>query len=197
MEAAPGLTDDVLVGYEELVDEQLVGVDRVARQLGNRPRVDRLAIEVGQEQRDDVLEAVQRLKPIADDAGLTIGQLSLAWVLANSNVCASCSAGKSSSAGSTSSANCIDCSAGTYSTGNGGACQSLTCPAGKYAVPGATSNTLTNTSEAPAIKPGIPSGNITLQNKRQLLQPKLSAASSIAPSIFRSATVRFIRINGK
>lgn len=36
--------------------------------------------------RDEVLEAVQRLKPIADDAGLTIGQLSLAWVLANTNV---------------------------------------------------------------------------------------------------------------
>lgn len=36
--------------------------------------------------RDEVLEAVQRLRPIADEAGLTIGQLSLAWVLSNSNV---------------------------------------------------------------------------------------------------------------
>jgi aryl-alcohol dehydrogenase-like predicted oxidoreductase len=36
--------------------------------------------------KDEVLEAVQRLKPIADEAGLTIGQLSLAWVLANENV---------------------------------------------------------------------------------------------------------------
>jgi aryl-alcohol dehydrogenase-like predicted oxidoreductase len=36
--------------------------------------------------RDDVLTAVQNLKPIADDAGVTIGQLSLAWVLANDNV---------------------------------------------------------------------------------------------------------------
>ncbi len=36
--------------------------------------------------RDDVLTAVQNLKPIADEAGLTIGQLSLAWVLANKNV---------------------------------------------------------------------------------------------------------------
>jgi aryl-alcohol dehydrogenase-like predicted oxidoreductase len=35
---------------------------------------------------NDVLEAVQRLKPIADEAGLTIGQLSIAWVLSNSNV---------------------------------------------------------------------------------------------------------------
>ena len=36
--------------------------------------------------KDDVLEAVQRLKPIADEAGLTIGQLSIAWVLSNDNV---------------------------------------------------------------------------------------------------------------
>lgn len=36
--------------------------------------------------RDDVLAAVQNLKPIAESAGLTIGQLSLAWVLANENV---------------------------------------------------------------------------------------------------------------
>jgi 1-deoxyxylulose-5-phosphate synthase len=30
---------------------------------------------------DDVLEAVQKLKPIADEAGLTMAQLALAWVL--------------------------------------------------------------------------------------------------------------------
>jgi aryl-alcohol dehydrogenase-like predicted oxidoreductase len=36
--------------------------------------------------RDEVLEAVQNLKPIAADAGLTVGQLSIAWVLANDNV---------------------------------------------------------------------------------------------------------------
>ncbi|MDO8309184.1 MAG: aldo/keto reductase family protein, partial [Actinomycetota bacterium] len=38
--------------------------------------------------RDDVLAAVQRLKPIAADHGLTVAQLSLAWVLANPNVSA-------------------------------------------------------------------------------------------------------------
>jgi aryl-alcohol dehydrogenase-like predicted oxidoreductase len=37
---------------------------------------------------DDVLEAVQRLKPIAADAGLTMPQLAIAWVLANPNVSA-------------------------------------------------------------------------------------------------------------
>jgi aryl-alcohol dehydrogenase-like predicted oxidoreductase len=36
--------------------------------------------------RDDVLEAVQRLRPIAEDAGLTMAQLALAWVLREPNV---------------------------------------------------------------------------------------------------------------
>jgi aryl-alcohol dehydrogenase-like predicted oxidoreductase len=36
--------------------------------------------------RDDVLNAVQNLKPIADQAGLTMGQLAIAWVLQNPNV---------------------------------------------------------------------------------------------------------------
>ncbi len=36
--------------------------------------------------RDDLLEAVQGLAPIAADHGLTMGQLALAWVLQNDNV---------------------------------------------------------------------------------------------------------------
>jgi len=36
--------------------------------------------------RDDVLSAVQNLAPIARDLDLTMGQLSIAWVLQNSNV---------------------------------------------------------------------------------------------------------------
>jgi aryl-alcohol dehydrogenase-like predicted oxidoreductase len=36
--------------------------------------------------RDDVLEAVQKLKPIAEKAGATPGQLAIAWVLNNANV---------------------------------------------------------------------------------------------------------------
>jgi aryl-alcohol dehydrogenase-like predicted oxidoreductase len=36
--------------------------------------------------RDDVLEAVQRLRPIAGEAGLTMAQLALAWVLREPNV---------------------------------------------------------------------------------------------------------------
>lgn len=35
---------------------------------------------------DDVLEAVQKLQPIADEAGLTLAQLAVAWVLQNPNV---------------------------------------------------------------------------------------------------------------
>jgi aryl-alcohol dehydrogenase-like predicted oxidoreductase len=37
---------------------------------------------------DDVLERVQRLTPIADEAGLTLAQLAVAWVLQNPNVSA-------------------------------------------------------------------------------------------------------------
>ena len=36
--------------------------------------------------RDDLLEAVQNLKPIAAEAGLTMAQLAVAWVLNNDNV---------------------------------------------------------------------------------------------------------------
>jgi aryl-alcohol dehydrogenase-like predicted oxidoreductase len=36
--------------------------------------------------RDDVLEAVQRLKPIAAEVGLSLAQLAVAWVLQNKNV---------------------------------------------------------------------------------------------------------------
>ncbi|EWT04795.1 aldo/keto reductase [Intrasporangium chromatireducens Q5-1] len=38
--------------------------------------------------RDDVLERVEQLGPIADDAGLTMAQLAVAWVLQNPNVAA-------------------------------------------------------------------------------------------------------------
>jgi aryl-alcohol dehydrogenase-like predicted oxidoreductase len=38
--------------------------------------------------REEVLEAVQRLKPLADDAGLSLAQLAVAWVLQNPNVSA-------------------------------------------------------------------------------------------------------------
>ena len=34
----------------------------------------------------EVLEAVQRLKPVAEEAGLTMAQLALAWVLREPNV---------------------------------------------------------------------------------------------------------------
>ncbi len=37
---------------------------------------------------DGTLTAVQRLKPVADDAGLTMAQLAIAWVLQNPNIAA-------------------------------------------------------------------------------------------------------------
>jgi aryl-alcohol dehydrogenase-like predicted oxidoreductase len=38
--------------------------------------------------RDDVLERVQQLRPLADEAGLSLAQLAVAWVLQNPNVSA-------------------------------------------------------------------------------------------------------------
>ena len=38
--------------------------------------------------KDDVLERVQQLRPLADEAGLTMAQLAVAWVLQNPNVSA-------------------------------------------------------------------------------------------------------------
>ena len=38
--------------------------------------------------RDDVLERVQQLQPVADELGLTMAQLAVAWVLQNDNVAA-------------------------------------------------------------------------------------------------------------
>jgi aryl-alcohol dehydrogenase-like predicted oxidoreductase len=43
---------------------------------------------IGRFMEDHVLEAVQRLVPIAQDVGLTPAQLAVAWVLANDNVAA-------------------------------------------------------------------------------------------------------------
>jgi aryl-alcohol dehydrogenase-like predicted oxidoreductase len=38
--------------------------------------------------RDDVLAAVQGLRPVAEDLGLSMAQLAIAWVLQNPNVAA-------------------------------------------------------------------------------------------------------------
>jgi aryl-alcohol dehydrogenase-like predicted oxidoreductase len=43
---------------------------------------------VGRWLRDDLLERVQRLQPLADQAGLSLAQLAVAWVLQNRNVSA-------------------------------------------------------------------------------------------------------------
>ncbi|CAI9419570.1 aldo/keto reductase family protein [Nocardioides sp. T2.26MG-1] len=43
---------------------------------------------IGRWMQDDVLERVQLLRPVAEEAGLTMAQLAVAWVLQNSNVSA-------------------------------------------------------------------------------------------------------------
>jgi aryl-alcohol dehydrogenase-like predicted oxidoreductase len=47
----------------------------------SRAASEEMGAEIGDYMRDDVLEAVQRLRPIADEAGLTMVQLALAWTL--------------------------------------------------------------------------------------------------------------------
>ncbi|MFE9443541.1 aldo/keto reductase family protein [Streptomyces sp. NPDC006602] len=55
---------------------------------GSRATDDKGSAMISRFLRDEVLQAVQRLKPLADEAGLTLAQLAVAWVLQNSNVSA-------------------------------------------------------------------------------------------------------------
>lgn len=52
----------------------------------SRAASDRMGRMLGRYLDDDVLEAVQRLRPLADGLGLTLPQLALAWVLREPNV---------------------------------------------------------------------------------------------------------------
>src|SRR5918997_1240533 len=52
----------------------------------SRAASNRTGSMMGRFRDDDVLEAVQRLRPIADDLGLSMAQLALAWVLQEDNV---------------------------------------------------------------------------------------------------------------
>jgi aryl-alcohol dehydrogenase-like predicted oxidoreductase len=47
----------------------------------SRAANDEMSVSIDRYMRDDLLEAVQRLRPIAEGAGLTMVQLALAWVL--------------------------------------------------------------------------------------------------------------------
>ena len=47
----------------------------------SRAAHDEMSVSIGRFMRDETLEAVQRLRPIADGAGLTMVQLALAWIL--------------------------------------------------------------------------------------------------------------------
>ncbi|WP_329793921.1 aldo/keto reductase family protein [Lentzea sp. DG1S-22] len=53
---------------------------------GSRAADERGSKMIARWMRDDVLNAVQNLKPIAEEAGLTLAQLAVAWVLQNPNV---------------------------------------------------------------------------------------------------------------
>jgi aryl-alcohol dehydrogenase-like predicted oxidoreductase len=60
--------------------EQAPEGSRGAHETASRPMQDFLT--------DEILTAVQGLRPIADDLGLTMAQLAVAWVLQNPNVAA-------------------------------------------------------------------------------------------------------------
>jgi 1-deoxyxylulose-5-phosphate synthase len=54
----------------------------------SRAASDRMGWAMSRYLRDDVLEGAQRLKPVAEGLGITMAQLSLAWVLRQQNVAA-------------------------------------------------------------------------------------------------------------
>ena len=60
-----------------------------------------------------------------------------------------------------------------------------------------SSNTLRNTSDAPATYPGMASGNTMRRNRRMPLAPRFCADSSIERSMLLSAAERLMRMNGK
>jgi aryl-alcohol dehydrogenase-like predicted oxidoreductase len=66
----------------------LTGKYRVgqAPPAGSRATDERGATMIKRFLRDEVLERVERLAPLADQAGLSLAQLAVAWVLQNSNV---------------------------------------------------------------------------------------------------------------
>jgi 1-deoxyxylulose-5-phosphate synthase len=74
--------------WSPLAQGVLTGKYRPGREPpeGTRAASPEMNTTMGRFFRDDTLEAVQRLRPIADALGLRIAQLSLAWVLRNPNV---------------------------------------------------------------------------------------------------------------
>jgi aryl-alcohol dehydrogenase-like predicted oxidoreductase len=54
----------------------------------SRARSDRMGWAIGRFLSSEILDGVERLKPVAEEAGLTLAQLALAWVLREPNVAA-------------------------------------------------------------------------------------------------------------
>src|SRR3984957_6459614 len=60
----------------------------------SRAASDSMSDFIGQLMQDPVLEAVQRLRPVAEEAGLTMVQLALAWVLRQPNLASAIGGGR-------------------------------------------------------------------------------------------------------
>jgi len=83
--AANGITQIV---FSPLAQGVLTGKYRRGEPApeGSRATSERMGWAIDRYLRDDVLAAVDRLRPLADGLGITLGQLALAWVLRESNV---------------------------------------------------------------------------------------------------------------
>jgi aryl-alcohol dehydrogenase-like predicted oxidoreductase len=78
------------VVFSPIAQGILTGKYQVGQELptGSRATAEAGADFIKRYLRDDVLGAVAKLKPLAEQAGLTMAQLAVAWVLQNSNVSA-------------------------------------------------------------------------------------------------------------
>src|SRR5262249_31008998 len=72
--------------YSPLAQGVLSGKYRPGAEIGKETRASERDASIWEYLDDDVLERVQRLRPIADGIGLTMAELALAWVLREPNV---------------------------------------------------------------------------------------------------------------
>ena len=87
-QATAAATAAVLTAYRPIAQGALTGKYKPGEEppAGSRAASSEMGWAMDRLRRDAVLEAVQRLRPIADGLGLTMAQLALAWVLREPNL---------------------------------------------------------------------------------------------------------------